>query len=217
MRRLAVPDLAEVVAIQEAVTAALPQGYVRKKSEADLREYLDGSVGLAYGIGAPAALQAMSLLRVPSRRHPNLVGGPPFPIVPPADWPLQAGFVENTLVLPEARGRGHQRALLDRRLADAEAAGMRWLCGGGHLENVASWRNLLARGFVVAGIRLDYGFPVIGLLYAFDPRALASNAGDALRAPLRDVAMHEAALAGGYVGVSVDPDDTIVYQRRRGR
>jgi len=216
MRRLAPADLGDVVALQDAVTAVLPQGYVRRMSDGDLRAFLDGSAGLAYGYGAPGALVCMSFLKIPSARHPN-PGGMPFPIVPAEDWERHAGFVANTLVLPEARGRGYQRALLDRRLVDAKAAGMRWLCGGAHLENVVSWRNLVARGFVVAGMRRDYGFPVIGLLYGYDPAALAADPDDALRIPLRDLSAHEAAFAKGYVGVGIDADGSLVYQRRRGR
>jgi hypothetical protein len=217
VRRLAPADLAEVVALQDAVTAGLPEGYVRKMSETVLRGFLDGSDGLAYGYGAPGALVCTSLLKIPSEQKPNPSDGLPFPIVPPEDWPRRAAFVANTLVLPKARGRGYQRALLDRRIADAEAAGMRWLCGGAHLENFVSWRNLVARGFVVAGVRLDYGFPVIGLLYGYGPRALASDPEDALRVALRDVAGHQAAFGEGRVGVRVEPDGTIEYRRRRMR
>jgi hypothetical protein len=34
---------------------------------------------------------------------------------------------------------------------------------------------------------------------------------------LRDVSSHEAAFAKGYVGVAIDADDALVYQRRRAR
>ena len=216
LRLLDLADLREVVALQDTVTDALPQGYVRKMSEADLRTYLDGSQGRAYGFGEPGALQCMSILKIPSERHPN-PDGLPFPIVPPADWPRHAAFVANTLVMPAARGRGYQRALLERRIADAGSFGMRWLCAGSHLENVTSWRNLLARGFVVAGMRLDYGFPVIGLVFPYDREALTSDPADALRIPLRDIAAHGSAFAESYIGVRFEQDGTIVYQRRRMR
>ena len=216
LRRLDIADLREVVALQDTVTDGLPQGYVRKMSAEDLRSYLDGSQGRAYGFGEPGALECMSNLKIPSERYPN-PGGLPFPIVPPADWPRHAAFVANTLVLPVARGRGYQRALLERRIEDAGACGMRWLCAGAHLENMISWRNLLARGFAVAGMRLDYGFPVIGLVFPYDREALTSDPADALRIPLRDVAGQQSAFAESYIGVRVDPDGTIEYQRRRMR
>jgi GNAT superfamily N-acetyltransferase len=217
VRILGAADLGEVVALQEAVTGGLHEGYVRKMAEADLRAFLDGTAGRAYGVGAAGSLECFAMLRIPSKARPNPSVGPPFPIVPPEDWPLHAAFVANTLVLPASRGRGYQRALLERRIADAEAAGMGWLCGGAHLSNVVSWRNLLARGFVIGGVRVDIGLPAIGLVFGYGARSIATDPGDALYVPLGDVAAHQDAFAKGRVGVRVDPDGTIAYQRRIAR
>jgi hypothetical protein len=213
MRRLAPADLGEVLALQDAVTADLPSGFVRPMSVDVVRALLEGTAGIAYGIGAPRALEAVAFLRIPREDRPNPVEALRFPIVPPGDWPLHAAFVASTLVLPAARGRGHQRRFLDRRIADARAAGMRWLCGGGHLANVASWRNLLARGFMIGGMRRDYGFPVIGLAYSFDG-AVETDPADALRIPLENADEHESAFAKGYLGVRVEPGGAIAYERR---
>jgi hypothetical protein len=66
-------------------------------------------------------------------------------------------------------------------------------------------------------MRRDYGFPVIGLLYCYDRSALACDPADARRVPLDDVSAHEAAFQEGWVGVRVEPDGTVVYQRRSRR
>lgn len=65
---------------------------------------------VTYGIVEGAALLTMSLLRVPDENHPN--NGLPFPLVPGEEAALLC-FLENTMVVPAARGRGYQRILLD--------------------------------------------------------------------------------------------------------
>ena len=102
VRLLTVADLPAMVALQKAVTAKLPAGFVRSKTESEVRAYLDGTHGVAYGIVEGSALLAISLLRVPDENHPN--AGLPFPLVPEEDWSLCACFLENTMVLPAARG-----------------------------------------------------------------------------------------------------------------
>jgi GNAT superfamily N-acetyltransferase len=213
LQRLTIADLAEVASLYEVVAARLPTGFIRAKRTHELAAYLDGTEGVAYGIASGAGLAAVSLLRLPVVAHPN--GGPPFPLVPATDWPLHACFLENAMVRPEARGRGYQRALLDVRLAHAASAGMRWVCGGVRLRNVVSWRNLLATGMVIAGIRFDPGYPVIGVLRATNGMALASDPGDCILVDVDDSARHQAALAAGYVGARVAGDGRVVYQRRR--
>ncbi len=212
LRRLAVDDLAAVVALHDLVAAPLPVGFVRSRSASDLLAYLDGRLGVAYGIVGRGVLLAVSLLRLPVAAHPN--EGPAFPLVPAADWPLHACFLENAMVRPDARGRGYQRMLFDVRLAHATAAGMRWLCGGVRLQNTVSWRNLLAKGMVIAGMRVDPGFPVIGVLRSTDGLAPASDPGERVVVGATDAVRHRVALQSGYVGVRATAAGTVVYQRR---
>lgn len=214
LERLESGDLADAVALQEAVTAGLPPGFISGKSRSELRAYLDGTRGVAYGIVEDGALWSMALLRIPDEDHPNV--GMQFPQVPEEDWPLYACFLENAMVLPAARGRGHQRALFDARVAHATWAEMRWVCAGVRLENAVSWGNLLAKGMVIAGIRFDLGDPVIGVLGSFDPLALATDPGDQVRVSATDPARHRAALDDGCIGVHVAGDGAVVYQRLRG-
>lgn len=153
VRRLTVADLADVVEIQKGVTDGLPVGFIRSRTESELRAYLDGTLGVAYGVVDGTALLAMSLLRIPDENHPNRTSLP-FPRVPERDWPLRACLLENTLVLPTARGRGYQRALLAVRVSHAASARMKWICAGVQLQNSVSWANLLAIGMAIVGIRL---------------------------------------------------------------
>jgi len=200
-----------VLALQEVVSADLPAGFLWPKSERELRDFLTGARGVAYGISAGATLLALSLLRIPDRRHPN--GSPRFRLVPEADWALRAGFLENTMVRPPARGRGCQRALLAVRLSHARSSGMRWACAGVRLRNRTSWANLIAKGLVIADMRFYLGEPMIGLLGSLDGPALASDPADRLSVGADDAALHRAALRGGYVGVRLAPDGSVTYQR----
>jgi GNAT superfamily N-acetyltransferase len=153
----------------------------------------------------------MSLLRLldESHRHAPL----PFPLVPDEDWPLRVSFLENTMVRPEARGRGYHRALIDARAAYARAAGIRWICAGVHLRNRSSWANLLASGMVIVGIRFDPGYPIIGLLKSTDVSALDVDADDQVRVDGGDEAGHGSILEDGYVGVRLAADGGVVYHR----
>lgn len=215
VRLLTVADLPAMVALQKAVTAKLPAGFVRSKTESEVRAYLDDTHGVAYGIVEGSALLAISLLRVPDENHPN--AGLPFPLVPEEDWSLCACFLENTMVLPAARGRGYHRILLRTRLSHAASTKMRWICAGVHLQNSVSWANLLAKGMAIAGIRFDLGYPIIGLLSSFDALALPSDSNDQVSIRSQDPSQHQAALQDGYIGVSLASDGAVIYQRLSSR
>jgi GNAT superfamily N-acetyltransferase len=211
VRKLAMPDMLDVFDLEGSVAALAPQGFIRPKDDGEVHGYLDGTLGAAYGVVDDAGLSAVSLLRLPSVDHAN--GGPmPFPRVPAEDWQHHAAFLENTMVRRSARGRGYQRMLLDARIDHAERAKMRWVCSGVHLDNVVSWTNLLAKGMAIVGMRFDPGHPVVGLLKAFSPGALASDPSDHMMVPVAQAARHEAAIDAGYIGVQ-HIGDTVVYQR----
>jgi GNAT superfamily N-acetyltransferase len=212
VRMLAAADLGAVAGLQAAVAAGLPANFIRVKDEDDLRGYLDGTRGVAYGVVERGTLLAMPLLRLPGAAHPNPPGEPPFPLVPAADWPCHAAFLESAMVRPAARGRGYQRALLDARMFHATMAGMKWICAGANLRNEVSWANLLARGLAIAGL-LDLGFPRIGLVAAVDAAALTTDPADRVAVAAQDQAGHQAALRDGYVGVRMAGDGTVIYQR----
>lgn len=211
VKRLASGEAHAVLALQSAVAAGLPPGFLFPKTEAEFRAYLDGSLGGVWGIVEGGALLAAALLRVPDEARPN--PAPRFRLVPEEDWPLHACFLQNSMVLPAARGRGYQRALLGVRLAHAAACGMRWACAGISLQNRVSWANLLAEGMVIADMRLDLGHPIIGLLRATDPSALASDADQRRTVHADDPAQHQAALRDGHVGVRLASDRSVIYQR----
>jgi hypothetical protein len=213
IRQLAMPDLLDVLDLEGAVTARLTPGFIRLHDESEVRGFLDGTRGAAFGVVEDGALSAVSLLRMPSAAFPNRVTAVPFPRVPVDDWALGACFLENTMVRRSARGRGFQRLLFEERVAHAARAKMKWVCSGVHLDNTVSWSNLLAKGMAIVGIRFDLGHPVIGLLKALDNEAaLASDPNDHLLVELGEAKRHEAALDAGYVGVR-PIGDTVVYQR----
>lgn len=213
LRRLARFDLPELLALQESATDGLPAHFLWPKTEGELAGFLDGALGAAYGVIERGELVAIALLRLPSEKHP--LEGPPFPHVPKQDWPHGAGFLAHTIVAPRARGRGYQRALFDARLEHARRERLRWLCAGVQLDNVVSWRNLLAKGMAIAGVRFDTGHPLIGVLRALAaPEALATDPGDVRRVRADDASGHDAALRYGYLGVRLEADE-VIYQRLR--
>lgn len=212
VRRLAPGDLPALLALQEAVEKQLPAGFLWPKPEAELRAFLHGAGGGAWGIAAGSALLGAGLLRVPDPRQP--LGGPRFRLVPESDWTLHTAFLEHAMVRPLARRRGCHRVLLDVRLGAARAAGMRWVCGGVRLSNPPSWASLLARGLAIADMRVDLGEPMIGLLASL-AAPLTTDPADRRAVPADDPLLHRRALDDGYVGVRLAPDRTVVYERLR--
>ncbi|MGL4573343.1 MAG: GNAT family N-acetyltransferase [Burkholderiaceae bacterium] len=208
---LAPNDLIRVLRLQHNISTQLPAGFLRAKSERDLYAYLDGTAGLAFGVVQQDQLLAAALLRLPSEEHPNQ--GLQFPHVPAVDWPRHTAFLENAMVHPSARGRGYQRLLLEARFACAAERGMRWVCAGVHFNNSTSWNNLLAQGMVIAGMRLDMGYPILGLLGTLNARGLLVNLVDQIRVAGDEHLRHQAVLQSGYVGARRAPDGAVLYQR----
>lgn len=83
---------------------------------------------------------------------------------------------------------------------------MRWAFAGVRLANQASWRNLLAAGFAIAGQRHDFGAPLLGLLRPV-AAPLPARADDARRIAPQD--------AAGLVGVALDAAGEVIYRRVR--
>jgi hypothetical protein len=210
--RLGPDDLPQFLHLHHSVAAALPPGFIQPRDAKELRRFLDGSAGLAFGAADLGGLQACALLRLPTRAQPNQ--GDTFPRVPARDWPGHAAFLANALVAPAARGRGLHRRMLALRIERARAAGMRWVCAGVALANRTSWRNLLTLGMRICGIRFDLGPPLIGLVMPLQPgMALRCDARDELQVASQDADGHRAACESGYLGACCAADGRIVYQR----
>lgn len=218
-RLLGAADLAAAGLLQRQVERGLPHGFLRGKSEQELQAYLGGSVGVAYGVfGAhdghgDAMLLSMALLRLPTPAHP--IAGECFPHVPPADWPLRAAFLEQAMVLPEARGLGHHQALVRVRIAHARrCARSRWICAGVHLANAGSWRNLMRLGLVIAASRTRGGATTLALLMSLNDVVLHTDPSSQRWVIGHDAKGHASALGAGYFGVRPALADTVIYQRQ---
>ena len=207
LRALRPADLDSILDLQAEVLAPLAKGFIRPKPASELAAYLDGRRGAAFGVEEEGRLVAIAFLMLPGPASPN-PADLPFRLVPAADWSFATAFLENTMVVESARGRGLQSALVDARLAHARAAGMRWICSGVHFRNRASWRNLLARGLVIADCREDRGYPALGLLGALGAAELRYDPDDAIDVPAAYFAAHRAALAADRVGTRQDPATT---------
>jgi GNAT superfamily N-acetyltransferase len=211
LRRLSIADLDAILALQSAVGVSLPSGFVRFKDETELVCYLNGDLGAAVGIFDKDELSATALVRIPSVEHPNRLE--PFPrILPQQEWTLHTAILENAMVAPKARGRGYQRALLDARVAHARAAGMKWIGGGARLNNLISWRNMLARGMTIVGMRFHEGHAFVGLLQSFES-VLCGSFTDFRLVPTENAAEHVRALDAGYVGTQLASSGIVIYQR----
>jgi GNAT superfamily N-acetyltransferase len=210
LRQLSTPDISAIRELQREVNATLPDGFLRFKEEHELTMYLEGGMGAAFGIFENDELLAMALVRIPNAESPYHLE--PMPRVPKHDWPMYAAMLENAMVAPKARGRGYQRALLDARAAYAKAAGMRWICGGARLSNIYSWRNLLAGGMIIVGLRVNGGQTLIGLLQSIENDALQSSMTNRRLVRTDDADAHLRALEAGYVGTQLISSGFVVYQ-----
>ena len=100
-------------------------------------------------------------------------------------------------VAPAWRGQGLQRQLIARRVDWAGDAALFATAAPG---NVASWRSLLACGFMVCALQYRYGGNARYLL-ARGPGELAPDA-PAQELPLDDLPRQEALLARGWRGIA---------------
>lgn len=209
LERLYPDDLPDLVALQAAICAEFPAGYLQLRSPHRLGELLAGQGGLAFGLRQGGQLLAAGLLRLPGPPGVRLT----FPGVPPHDWPGAAALAEGALVAPEARGLGLQRRLLDRRAAAAASRERRWLCAATRLENGASWRNLLRAGFRLVGIREQGGVTQIALLRPLRTACFLLEERIDRRVTAADATGHAEALAAGLVGTALDGEARITYCR----
>jgi predicted GNAT superfamily acetyltransferase len=209
-RRLVMTDFDAVAALQSEATASVPKGFLRDKTPEELHDFLNGKIGAGFGIFENGKLLAMGFVRTSMANHPYQ--GPPFPRVPKEDWPNNAAFLENTIVTAAARGRSFQRALIDLRTAYAKKSGARMVCSGVHLGNEISWRNLLASGMAIVGIRVVNGQAVIGLLKSFDDSALRSSITNLRLVAAQDTDGHLDAIERGYIGKRMSTWGYVIYQ-----
>lgn len=213
-RRLVTTDFAAVARLQSEVAETVPKSFLRNKTSEELHAFLtddiNNKIGAGFGIFEHGKLLAMGFVRTSMVNHPYQ--GPPFPRVPKEDWPNHAAFLENTIVAPTERGRGFQRTLIDLRTAHAKAAGARLVCAGVHLGNEVSWRNLLASGMAIVGIRLTNGHAVIGLLKSFDDNALRSSMTNLRLVAAQNTDGHLDAMEHGYIGKRMSTWGYVVYQ-----
>jgi GNAT superfamily N-acetyltransferase len=211
LRQLSMADAKAIQNLQEEVNLNLQEGFLRFKEPHELAAYLDGTVGAAFGIFDDGILSAMALVRIPNIEHPNQLEPLPH-IMPKSDFTLHTAVLENAMVAPHARGRGYQRALIDARVAYARKVGMRWIGVGARVANVVSWRNLLASGLVIVGVRVNGGQAFIGLLQSIEKRALLSSLTNRRLVPAEDADGHLRALEAGYVGTQLTSSGFVVYQ-----
>lgn len=209
LERLYADDLSHLVALQAAICTEMPEGYLQPRSAHQLGEFLAGQGGIAFGLRQEGQLLAAGLLRLPGPQGVRLT----FPGVPPHDWPGAAALAEGALVAPVARGLGLQRRLLDRRAAAAAGRRRRWLCAATHLENGASWRNLLRAGFRLVGIRDLASFTQIAFLRPLSTGTFVLEERIDRRVSARDATGHAEALAAGLVGTALDGEGLITYCR----
>lgn len=206
-------DLDAVLALQDRVVRAAPPGRVRERTAATITGYLNASHGLAFGVAGAAgtgSLDAVGLLHLPSTSMPNGTDG--MPRVPMADWPLETALLLGGMVHPERRGTGLQRRLIDCRRRAAAAAGMRWVCSGVLLFQVASIANLLRTGFVITGIRDEAAGPVLALAASAPGDAIATDAGEQVWIGYDDAHSIARLLADGFAGVRLTLD-SLLFER----
>ena len=103
-------------------------------------------------------------------------------------------------VAPGWRGRGLQRALIERRIACAPADAV--LFSTAAPSNPHSWRNLLARGFAVRALVYRYGGHPRYLLARVPAEGSATPGGAELELGGGELARQQTLLAAGWRGVA---------------
>ncbi len=201
IERLTAADLAAIRALHARVLDTLPApGLIKPETEAFHRLVLEEGHGLVFGVRDPAAPDRLLSYGVLLLR---LVAGDGSGrrLGLPETAPLCK--IAGTSVAPEARGRGHQRALLARRIAAAAEAGKPFVYGTVAPANGPSCRNMVRAGFRIHRVERRYG----GLLRYLTlhrpgmrpppPEAVAAWV------PGGDAAAVEELTAAGFVGASV--------------
>lgn len=214
IRRLNHGDLQQVLKLQSDSLANLQKGTIHPKSEVEIIQYLNGSVGVVFGIEKKSVIIAFSILQTPNIENPNR--GLKFKIIPNDDWLYHTCFIENTIVDKNFQGRGFQKLLIDIRISVAIDKGMKWICAGVKFDNIKSWKNLLSKGMAIVDFRKDRGYLTLGLAQKLNQEPLTLYTEQKIVA-LDDEGAHQNALSEGFVGIDLIYQDKgishLVYKR----
>ncbi|HRY15145.1 MAG: hypothetical protein KDJ31_16590 [Candidatus Competibacteraceae bacterium] len=191
--------LAEVQDIHQEALRRLPEpGLVRADSEAFFAHHFSGE-GRTLGVFAEDRLIAYGILGLPA--------GPDYRYdrfledlgLPAGEWPRMAQLI-GVAVRPEWRGNSLHRRLCEWRLELAHTVHRWQIAAVSAPGNPCSWRNLLAAGLRVKGIKLLGGQQLRYLLHADLRGAPPLDSAGAVTVEVSAMTEQRRLLATGYWG-----------------
>ncbi len=214
IRKLDINDIAQIKDIQNIILAESDHGFIHPRSDETLIDYLSNSNNVVFGLETEDKIIAFGVLNVPKKNQRNK--SLRFKIVPDEEWAYHSCFIESAMVLPNYRGKGLQKILIETRIAAAITCGMKWLCAGVKFDNYKSWGNLLAKGLVIVGYRVDLGYLILGLAQKLNGPVLRFENKESMSVNIFDEQGHRTALDNGFLGINVVSEkncSSVVYKR----
>ena len=196
-------DLDALYALHDKVVRNVDHPHMfRADTRAFMAKQLDRR-GRTVGAFVGEAIVAYAAISFPDADPDNL--GRDLPLT--AQQLDRVADYDGSAVDPTYRGNGLQRLLSEIRNAYALSCGRHHILGTVSPLNPVSLANFLKLGFRVRGLKPKYGGALRYLIHrdlAAEPPALAPT-GEAIAAPMADIALQETLLGEGLVGIEVLP------------
>jgi len=201
IRKLILDDLSEIKEIQSVILKSSGSEFIYPKSEEHFLNCIYSNSSTVFGLVIDKKIVAIGVLNIQRENQRNKASR--FKIIPDEEWRYHSCFIESAMVLPEYRGIGFQKRLIDVRIAAAINAGKKWLCAGVKFRNYGSWKNLLSKGFIIVGYRLERDHLIFGLTRKLTEIDLQFDCGTYTIVALSDEQGHRDALDNGLFGIDL--------------
>lgn len=206
------PDIPHMVDLQNTVLENLPshkKHFIAKRTKADFLRFMQ-SGGQIIGLKDGDELVAYSIVEFP--KSIETCG---FDTSIQIEKIEDTAFLKSTLVHPDFRGLGLQKTLIDARLEQAALANKTWAICEVDIQNAASIKNLLGKGFTIrdSGISPVDGMPAVYMYKNLKEAMPANLNNNALQlVPVEAWEKHKALLNNGHIGIDYF-DGFITYRK----
>lgn len=194
-------DIQLMIDLQQTVLDNLPshkKHFIAKRSKEDFLKFIQGG-GQIIGLKEGEDLVAYSIVEFPASIETS-----GFDTSINIENIQETAFLKSTLVHPDFRGLGLQKTLIDARLEQAALADKTWAICEVDIQNAASIKNLLGKGFTIrdSGISPVDGMPAVYMYKNLKTAMPANLNNNSLQlVPVEDWKKHEALLSNGHIGI----------------
>lgn len=193
-------DIPAMMDLQETVLASLPshkQHFIAKRTKEEFLKFIQ-TEGVVVGLKKDDELVAYSIAHFPK----DVISGGFDPKISIENIEKSV-FLKSTLVHPNYRGLSLQKTLIDTRLEQATLAGKKWAICEVDIQNAASIKNLLAKGFTIRDCgRSPADFmPAVYMYKDLEATPELPNNNSLQLVPVEDWGKHQALLKAGHTGV----------------